>query len=68
MNNSSVLICALNKDLNSSRSQLLGQCGRSKFILAEGVLQNQDGVVHIKASHLRSLSDQTLEVRSHDFH
>jgi error-prone DNA polymerase len=40
----------------------------SKFILAEGPLQNQDGVIHIKATHLRSLSDQTLEVRSHDFH
>ena len=41
---------------------------RSKFILAEGPLQNQDGVIHIKATHLRPLSDQTLEVRSHDFH
>ncbi|MGB8479542.1 MAG: error-prone DNA polymerase [Acidobacteriaceae bacterium] len=41
---------------------------RSKFILAEGPLQNQDGVVHVKATHLRPLSDQTLEVRSHDFH
>ena len=40
----------------------------SKFILAEGPLQNQDGVIHIKATHLQSLSDQTLEVRSHDFH
>jgi error-prone DNA polymerase len=41
---------------------------RSKFILAEGPLQNQDGVIHIKATHLMSLSDQTLEVSSHDFH
>ena len=41
---------------------------RSKFILAEGSLQNQDGVIHVKASRLRSLSDQALEVRSHDFH
>jgi error-prone DNA polymerase len=41
---------------------------RSKFILAEGPLQNQDGVIHVKASRLLSLSDQTLEVRSHDFH
>ncbi len=40
----------------------------SKFILAEGPLQNQDGVIHIKATRLQSLSDQTLEVRSHDFH
>ena len=41
---------------------------RSKFILAEGLLQNQDGVIHVKATRLQSLSDQALEVRSHDFH
>jgi error-prone DNA polymerase len=41
---------------------------RSKFILAEGALQNQDGVIHIKALRLQSLSGQTLEVSSHDFH
>jgi error-prone DNA polymerase len=41
---------------------------RSKFILAEGPLQNQDGVIHVKASRLQPLTDQTLEVRSHDFH
>lgn len=36
---------------------------RSKFILAEGPLQNQDGVIHVKATRLQSLSDQALEVR-----
>ena len=41
---------------------------RSKFLLVEGPLQNQDGVIHVKASRLLPLSDQTLEVRSHDFH
>jgi error-prone DNA polymerase len=41
---------------------------RSKFILAEGPLQNQDGVIHVKATRLWTLSDQALEVRSHDFH
>jgi error-prone DNA polymerase len=41
---------------------------RSKFILAEGSLQNQDGVIHVKASRLLPLSDQALEVRSHDFY
>lgn len=41
---------------------------RSKFIFAEGVLQNQDGVIHVKAQHLKSLHDQALETRSHDFH
>jgi error-prone DNA polymerase len=41
---------------------------RSKFILAEGPLQNQDGVIHVKASHLKSLLDQAPEMHSHDFH
>jgi error-prone DNA polymerase len=41
---------------------------RSRFLLAEGSLQNQDGVIHVKATHLRSLCNQMLEVRSHDFH
>jgi error-prone DNA polymerase len=41
---------------------------RSKFILVEGPLQNQDGVIHVKAVRLRSMFDQTLEVYSHDFH
>jgi error-prone DNA polymerase len=41
---------------------------RSKFILAEGPLQNQDGVLHVKATRLRTLSNQGLEVHSHDFH
>lgn len=40
----------------------------SKFILAEGPLQNQDGVIHVKATHLQTLSNLALEVRSHDFH
>ena len=41
---------------------------RSKFIIGEGLLQNQDGVIHVKAVRLRSMFDQTLEVYSHDFH
>jgi error-prone DNA polymerase len=41
---------------------------RSKFLLVEGRLQNQDGVVHVKATHLLALSNMILEVRSHDFH
>ncbi len=40
----------------------------SKFILAEGPLQNQDGVIHVKAKRLQPLTDLALEVRSHDFH
>jgi error-prone DNA polymerase len=41
---------------------------RSKFLLVEGPLQNQDNVIHIKAVRLTTLSDRALEVRSHDFH
>jgi error-prone DNA polymerase len=41
---------------------------RSKFILAEGPLQNQDGVIHVKAIQLRSLNELDVEMRSHDFH
>jgi error-prone DNA polymerase len=41
---------------------------RSKFLVVEGPLQNQDGVIHVKASRLLPMSDQMLEVRSHDFH
>ncbi len=41
---------------------------RSKFLLAEGPLQNQDSVIHIKATRLIALFDVALELRSHDFH
>ena len=40
----------------------------SKFMLAEGPLQNQDGVIHVKATRLETLSNLTLQVHSHDFH
>jgi error-prone DNA polymerase len=41
---------------------------RSRFLLVEGQLQNQDNVIHVKATHLTALSDRALEMRSHDFH
>ena len=41
---------------------------RSKFLLVEGYLQNQDNVVHVKAIRLLELSSRELELRSHDFH
>jgi error-prone DNA polymerase len=41
---------------------------RSKFLLVEGPLQNQDGVIHVKATRLSALSHSGLDVRSHDFH
>ena len=41
---------------------------RSKFLLVEGLLQNQDTVIHVKAYSLKALPDLALELRSHDFH
>jgi error-prone DNA polymerase len=41
---------------------------RSKFLLVEGPLQNQDGVIHVKATRLYGLSDNALALHSHDFH
>ncbi len=41
---------------------------RSKFLWVEGVLQNQDGVIHVKAKRLAVLSHRDMELRSHDFH
>ncbi len=41
---------------------------RGKFLKVYGKLQNQDGVVHVKAEALELLQAITIEVRSHDFH
>jgi error-prone DNA polymerase len=41
---------------------------RSKFLIVEGPLQNQDGVIHVKATRLMTFSDGALALRSHDFH
>jgi error-prone DNA polymerase len=41
---------------------------RSKFVLVEGALQNQDGVIHVKAKRIQPLAFTNLEVHSHDFH
>jgi error-prone DNA polymerase len=41
---------------------------RSKFLLVEGTLQNQDNVIHVKATRLTALADHALEMQSHDFH
>jgi error-prone DNA polymerase len=41
---------------------------RSKFLLVEGRLQNQDKVIHVKATRLLSLSRDELNMTSHDFH
>jgi error-prone DNA polymerase len=39
-----------------------------KILLVEGTLQNQDGVVSVKASAVRHLDLSTVDVQSHDFH
>jgi error-prone DNA polymerase len=41
---------------------------RGKFLLIEGVLQNLDGVISVKASAVRVLDLSDADVRSHDFH
>jgi error-prone DNA polymerase len=41
---------------------------RGKFLKVHGKLQNQDGVVHVKAEMLELLQAASIEVRSHDFH
>jgi len=41
---------------------------RSKFLAVEGILQNHDGVIHVKAARLTELADNALQLTSHDFH
>ncbi|MGA8671546.1 MAG: error-prone DNA polymerase, partial [Terracidiphilus sp.] len=41
---------------------------RSRFLQIEGPLQNQDGVIHVKAYRIVSLNITTAEMPSHDFH
>jgi error-prone DNA polymerase len=38
------------------------------FLLAEGVVQKQDGVIHVKVEQLKPAGKLTLEMESHDFH
>ena len=41
---------------------------RGKFLKVYGKLQNQDGVVHVKAEKLELLQAVRVDMRSHDFH
>jgi len=41
---------------------------RNRFLRIEGPLQNQDGVVHVKAHVLLPLDITSVDIRSHDFH
>jgi hypothetical protein len=40
---------------------------RGKFLRVDGVLQNQDHTISIKASHVRPASITAAETQSHDF-
>jgi error-prone DNA polymerase len=39
-----------------------------KFIRVSGTVQNQDGIVHLKAEHIEALIVSAAHVASHDFH
>ena len=41
---------------------------RSRFLGIEGPLQNQDGVIHVKAQRIAALEITSAGIRSHDFH
>ena len=41
---------------------------RGKFLRVEGTLQNQDGVINLRASAVHVLSLSNLDMQSHDFH
>jgi error-prone DNA polymerase len=41
---------------------------RSRFLLIDGTLQNQDSVIHVKAQRIAPLDITTVDVLSHDFH
>ena len=39
-----------------------------KFIRVSGTVQNQDGIVHLKAEHVDALNVSAAPMASHDFH
>jgi error-prone DNA polymerase len=41
---------------------------RKKFLLLEGILQNQDGVINVRAEVVKVLDGGNIDVESHDFH
>jgi error-prone DNA polymerase len=41
---------------------------RNRFLRIEGPLQNQDGVIHVKAVRIEPLEITSADIRSHDFH
>ena len=45
-----------------------GTVTRSKFLRVTGRLQNQDGVLHVRATSIEPLQMQLMNLHSHDFH
>ncbi len=41
---------------------------REKFLRVEGILQNRDHTISIKASHVRPISTTAVETQSREFH
>jgi error-prone DNA polymerase len=41
---------------------------RHRFLMIDGLLQNNDGVVHVKANNIRPLDLTAAVLASHDFH
>ena len=41
---------------------------RGRFLLVTGKLQNEDGVIHVRADTVEVLDLEGIEIRSHDFH
>ena len=41
---------------------------RGKFLRVDGTLQNQDGVINVRASAVHVLALSGVDIRSHDFH
>jgi error-prone DNA polymerase len=41
---------------------------RSRFLRIDGTLQNQDGVIHVKAQRVEELDITSADIRSRDFH
>jgi len=39
-----------------------------KFICVSGTVQNQDGIIHLKAEHVEALTVSGVQITSHDFH
>ena len=41
---------------------------KNRFVLVSGVVQNQDGVVHLMAKHIKPLQMSAAALPSHNFH